>query len=102
MALVEELWVDPAYERTMDVIVDFSGATLAMSPAQLDEFAGKFIHSDRSLIGRAAVIADKPLETALSLLIRDRMQGHQPISVFTTKEAALAFLDKRLSPPSGL
>jgi hypothetical protein len=102
MELVEELWDDPAYDRSMDVIVDLSRAKMAMSPAQLDEFAGKFIHSERSLIGRAAILASKPLETAISLLLRDKMKVHQPIAVFATMEAALGFLDKEITLGSGL
>lgn len=79
----------------MDLIVDFSNARLAMSAKELDDFVGNFINSDRSLIGRAAVLVDRPMETALSMIIAEKMAGHQLIGVFTTMEGARTFLGKK-------
>ena len=100
IACIERLWSDPEYHRSFRGIVDLSamgtGAIVLELPALL-----KFLKGNPRLSqGRWAAIATTPMATAASLLYRQDIAPEQTFGVFSTWEAACAFLQVDLERPA--
>ena len=81
------------YNKSYDGIVDIRHASLDMSRSNLESFARLILASESASEGRVAVISSKPVETALSYLLAEKLTGGAALSVFSTWEAVAGYLD---------
>jgi hypothetical protein len=92
VSLTEKVWSDEKYDKSYDGIVDIRHASLDMTRANLELFARLILASESASEGRVAVISTKPVETALSYLLADRLTEGAALSVFSTWEAVVGHL----------
>lgn len=88
------IWADPDYSQNFDGIIDYRDSELNASPDAISEIADFFLHASEASYGRAAIVAARPLETALNFLFAERMQRRNVLRVFTTWEAACRFVER--------
>ena len=84
---------DPDYSRTYSGITVFRDDTkLEMSRKETMELA-EYVVSNKLSDGKWAVLANKPLETALTLIYQERVTSQHEASVFSSIEGASEYLD---------
>jgi hypothetical protein len=91
--LMDVLWADEAYQKTFDTIVDLTEAAFDLDRhdmASLTEFLGD---APDAGTGRVAILASKPLETALGFLFQSNIAMQREVAVFSTWASVREFLD---------
>lgn len=84
---------DPDYSSTYNGIAVFRDDTkIEMSRKETMELA-EYVVSNKLSDGKWAILADKPLETALSLIYQERATSQHEVSIFSTIEGASEYLD---------
>ena len=99
-----QLDADPAYERSMNGLVDLREALPALEPEELKGLADDAV--ERKLKrGRWALLVEQPRATALSMLYTKAVAARYRLKVFSTLDGLSEYLgiDARpyLSPRSG-
>jgi hypothetical protein len=90
-ASTQALWADPLYDKMYNGISDISRATPGGNTDDVGKLVDFFKHPETST-GRWAVITSEPKFTALSLLFKSSCYAKPWIEMFTSWEAACAFL----------
>ena len=90
--MATQIWSDPRYERNFRTLIDLSQATLSLYPAELREHCQWLNQSTQSLQGRTALVASRPVETALGLMLQNGLRPYREVAVFSTIAAAESFL----------
>jgi hypothetical protein len=91
-ALARQVWSDPAYDHDMKALVDLRHATVLMQPTEVRELTGWIVDQPQSLRGRMALVATKPVETALCLMIQNALREHREVAVFSSLAGAETYL----------
>ncbi len=91
------IWKDPLYDKTYSGIVDCTQASMDISPEGIRRIADFFISQNDTLTGKAAVLVQTPMETAINWIFAKHMGAKNKIGVFSTWKAATDFL--KISPP---
>jgi hypothetical protein len=96
---VERLWADARYSSDYAGLVEITDSSAAIAVQDLRAFI-RFVreHALRSQ-ERWAVVTTSPLATACAMLYREAMVGRQEFQVFSTREAACAWL--KVKVPGG-
>ena len=98
-----DVWADPSYNQFFNGILDYRKAELDTSVEGIDEIADYFLEASEASFGNAAIIAARPLETALTMIFAHRMLSRNKIHIFSTWEAACKFVGvEDLPEPSPL
>lgn len=96
ISCIRQLWDDPAYDRTFHGIADLTKMETGAGIEDLHTLLDFLRASDaRTSIARWAFVADSPLITACSLFYKQHMRSIHQIDVFSTWEAAGAWLHWR-------
>lgn len=90
--LAVALHQDPLYDRGFDGISDLRGQTQGPSPQELKQHVSSLKADPRYSLGRWAFIASAPADTALGYFFGQLFDGGANTSVFSSLEAALAWL----------
>jgi hypothetical protein len=98
LAALRRLWADPLYSRTYDGIVDLSGAAVDLSMRDLRALIGFLQESDQTSTGRWGAVTTSPLATACAMIYQRALAPRHAFEVFSTWEAACAFLGVRVPP----
>jgi len=85
---------DPKFKKNFDGVTDFRFAKASFTDQQLLQFRESALKSDFTR-GIWCILASRPLETAMSLIFANKVQKNH-IKVFSTVEAASAFLNRDL------
>ncbi|HAV12670.1 MAG TPA: hypothetical protein DCX06_04110 [Opitutae bacterium] len=88
------LFADPDYDASYVGLADYRHASPQITRTELYGFA-KFLN-ENDLFGQSkwAIIADNPMVVALTQIFQQRMLDTDLIGVFSTTEAAAAFLER--------
>ena len=92
VACTRRLWSDPAYSRLYNGITDVSCMAPGATLENLQGLTAFLKHEPQLSQGRWAVITSTPIATAGAMLYKREMAAHHPFGVFSTWEAACAFL----------
>ncbi len=93
------IWSEPHYDIHLRSIIDYRECSFNLNKKQLDAFCGFLGQNPSSSRGRAALIVDKPLPTAMDILFAKSLGTPNQISIFCTWEAACHFQNIKLDPP---
>jgi hypothetical protein len=96
LVAAEEVWADPRYVPTYDGLADLTGLRLAVSPAETRHLAEYFSNHPRLTRGRWAAIVAHPVAAALAYLYQQLARPRHRLEVFSTWEAACAYLGAEL------
>lgn len=91
-----EIAKNPNYSKLFDGVSDFRFAQADFADYELLEFRKSAVKSDFNR-GAWCLLASSPIETAMSMIFANKVQNH-PIKVFSTVNAASAYLHKDLKP----
>lgn len=89
---IERLWSDPAYRRDYDGIADISEVESSYTLTDLQRVIGFLKKNPRTNTSRWAVITASPLAAACSYVYQRSMASVHRLEVFSTWEAAAAFI----------
>ena len=78
-------------------MVDIRGASFKNQRPEKAKYLGAYMIEQDFTTGRWAVLAGKPIETALTLVYRQVAGEKHPLKIFSTVEAAEGFLGHDLS-----
>ncbi len=92
LAAIEKLWSDPRYDPTFDGLIDLSSDCAPPSMADFRSLLEFVQGSAKTTSGRWAAIAHSPLVTACGLIYKRAMARRHVFEVFSTCDAACAFL----------
>jgi hypothetical protein len=95
-------WLDTAsldarFSREFDGVVDLRKARLTSFRIEKARLLAKHVIDLDFTQGSWAVLADRPAETAFSMLYTSVANQHHPVEVFSSVDAAANFLGKDLS-----
>ncbi len=97
MAWLESLHDMPDYHPAYMAVVDMRAISLKQSRAEKAEELARYMVDTHLSTGRWAVIVSGPVATALSVLYQTIASAQHPIGIFSTRDAAAAFLGCDLS-----
>ena len=97
-AAAQLLWSDPRYVRSYDGLVDISHGSVAVAMRDVPPLMRFFREHGNTSEGRWAAVASAPLTTAWALVYRRALGARHPLEIFSTWEAACAFLGVDLRP----
>lgn len=92
---IRRVWADPAYSQTYACFVDLSTAVPQAAFEDLNRLIEFLRHQPQTSDSRCAAITNSPMITACGLLYQKAMAGRQAFAVFSSPEAALAFLQAK-------
>lgn len=92
VVLTKEVWGDGLYDKSYDGIIDIRQASIDMGHSGLESFVQLLLASESASEGRVAVISSKPVETALSYLLANKLTKGGSVSVFSTWGGVAAYL----------
>lgn len=87
-----EIWAEPSYNQFFNGIIDYRKAKLDTSVDAIAEITDYFLEASEASFGHAAILAARPLETALNMIFADRMLCRNKMHIFSTWEAACKFV----------
>lgn len=93
LATTRQLWADPRYSPDYDGLVDISDGSLNVGINDLRMLMGFLMNEPFTSKGRWAAVATTPLAIACGLLYRTVMKNRHAFAVFSTWEAACAFVN---------
>ena len=96
-----KLWDDPAYSDEYDGIVDLSAGTLGLGIGDFRVFIDFMKSEPRVSRGRWAAVTTSPFVTACGLLYQQALASRHTFEVFSTWNAACAFLHQDMEPELG-
>jgi hypothetical protein len=91
-AAVLEVTDSRDYRPSHHVLSDLRGCAIFLDPDRLPELARLFDERCADSTGKSALLLDTPHETALALLHQRNVAGARTTELFSTREAALAWL----------
>jgi hypothetical protein len=87
---LSQLYADPEFSTEFDGLADFRGVTQSVEPEELRSVVA--LVASQGVIGRWALLVDKPTETALAMIYRELITPVHPLSVFSTLRGASNYL----------
>ena len=90
LAVVE----DKRFDSEFNVLTDIGDCTFTFRPAEMSEFFRMFNEEFQGRRGKSAILVSKPHETALAMVHGERVSETRTISVFSTREEALKWLNQ--------
>lgn len=91
-AMAEQLWSDARYVRSYNGVVDLTDMTLSVGQGDFRALL-EFLRGHKNFSeGRWAAVAGSPLATACGLLYKRALATRHTFEVFSTFEAAGAFV----------
>lgn len=97
MQLVHALWADPRYSPAFDGVMDLE-KDFGLAMSDFRPLLDYLRQHPRTSSGRWAVVTNSPLTTACGFIYRHTMAGRHSFDVFSTREAACAFVGFQLGP----
>lgn len=94
-AAIEALARDPHYSPSYDGICDLRAAALSVTPEEAKAAATR-VASDRTILGKWALLIDDPRGTALATLYVGALAGQHPLKVFSSIEGVAEYLKRDL------
>lgn len=94
---LRQLWADPTYSPAYNGLVDMSKALPKASVEDLPRLVAFVLTRPERSRGRWAAVTNSPFLTACGMLYQKAVVSQHVFEVFSTDEAARAFL--RLDPP---
>ena len=91
-AAILALAKDPGFDPTFDTLADFRGCQFFITPDDLYAFRSFYLRVLGNAVSKTALVANTPRETALCIVFQHQIVGSQGIEVFSTLEAAEAWL----------
>lgn len=98
MTFIRTLWSDPRYSPAFDGIMDLSAQDVHVEMCEFRPILEYLLQSPHTSTGRWAAVATTPLATACGLIYRRALSARHGFEVFSTGEAAFAYLGFRLAP----
>ena len=89
---LEEALDDQHFSKWYNGVVDLRNAVFAQHRLEKAHLLARFVAEQDLTSGRWAILADKPMETALSILYGSATREKHPIRVVSTIRGASAFL----------
>jgi hypothetical protein len=93
---VERLWSDGRYSSDYAGLVEIADPSATIAVQDLRSFIRFVRENARRSQERWAVVTTSPLATACAMLYREAMVGRHEFQVFSTREAACAWLKVKL------
>jgi len=90
--ITPEIWADPAYNTSLNALIDMSKATLNMSHEEVITLGQFFLESAESAQGKVALVTNKTVDTALGMIYKSKMASKNDTQIFSTLEAACNYL----------
>jgi len=92
------LWSDPRYSQAFDGIVDLTDGSLRVAQSDLRALIAFVLDHKCTSKGRWAAVTSSPFGVACALLYKHALSRRHMFEVFSTWEAACAFLEVKLAP----
>lgn len=99
LACIRRVWSDPAYSRSYSCYVDLTAAKPQAALEDLNRLIEFLRAQPHASEGRCAAITHSPVLTACGVLYQKAMADRHAFAVFSSPEAALAFLQFDGSAP---
>ena len=91
-AAFQQLWKDPAYDRSFDVLMDIQEIDLQFGREEITSLVQFFSSMEEAAKGKIVAVIDAPIETAIGMMYQMKMGSEDALKIFTTLEDAFAFL----------
>lgn len=87
-----EIWSNPKYNKTFNVLCDIRNARWKTNPYELAGLIKLLKNSPESATGKMGVLLSNPILTAMAGVFANRMMAHQNVAVFSTEKAVYNYL----------
>lgn len=92
-AAIQAIWSAPSYDPAFDGVLDATEAQLHLSLGDVYRLFRMVRESPQHVTGRFAFVSPQPFGAAMAMLYERRSHLERRVSVFSTREAAEAWLD---------
>ncbi|MEM1096871.1 MAG: hypothetical protein AAGJ10_19910 [Bacteroidota bacterium] len=90
---IQETWAHADYDPTFDGLLDLRHAVMRIAASDVYGLVTMIRRSEQHLRGRFAFVSTHPFATAMSMLYEYRSHAERQVGVFSSLEAAEAWLD---------
>jgi len=93
---VLKLSKDSSFDPHYNILTDLRECLFELRPQEMEQFIRIFKEKFSKGKGKSAIIIDTPIETAISTIFQDLVKNVRRIQIFSTDEAAIAWLKSNL------